>query len=72
MQFQIRIWRSRKTEVTFKLRCKNEQIANQLMSRESIPREGHMQRLRGKREHVPVRELQVQYVNLAGTRRVGE
>lgn len=30
-------------EVTFKLRPKNEQVANQLMGRESIPKEGHMQ-----------------------------
>lgn len=34
----------RKTEVAFKLRCKNEQVAKQLMGRESIPREGHKQK----------------------------
>lgn len=49
----------RTEEVTFKLRPKSEQVANQLMGRESIPKEDHMQQPGGKREHVSFRELKV-------------
>lgn len=58
---------SRKTEVTFKLRPKNEQVTNQLMGEEGIPREGYIvQRPRSKREHVSARNQKVQYVHLVG------